>query len=222
MSKYSNYSIVEFSLLVKRYIRFIGLGTFSVKNNKVYVDAFDLFCLFSNLAFGCFVFYLSLNYGLYRLTNFSILLSLGVFITMMFGSVVSIVAMISIFFNRYRIWEVISILETVILKFRDIGVPPNFKRYVIIFSIFGSVSLLLVILGLIIMAVFFGYSEKPEVLIVFGYLSASFSAMLGWSSMFHLAIYLRLNLINETIRYLNYLIIMSMIFMYHRVVDKNF
>ena len=200
MSSYSNYSLRKFSLIVKHFIRLIGFGTFSVKNDKVYITISDLVWLVFNILFASFVFYLSLTLGLEQNSKSSKLLALGIVITMTCGSLVSITSMICVFFNRHRIWEVIVTLDDLILKFRTIHVYPNFKRYIIMFAIFTLISIFLIALGVIVMAIFFGYYTKPGYLVIYGYLSTSFSSMMGWSSMFHLAIYLRLNLINQTIR----------------------
>lgn len=118
----------------------------------------------------------------------------------MCGSLVSIFSMICVFVNRHRIWEIVVMLEDAMKKFRKIQVRPDFKRNAIKFAILSFVSIFMVILGLILMAMLFGYNKKPIYLVVYGYLSASFSVMLGWSSMVHLSIYLRLNLINKTIK----------------------
>lgn len=199
MSDYSNYSIREFALLVKKVLRFIGLGTFSVKNDKVHVTAFDLLCLFANIFFGFFVLYLSFSTGFYLQSNVKIL-ALGRIITMICGSIVTLISIVCVFCNRHRIWDVILILEDVMVKFRRIQVYPNFKRYIIMYITFAVISAFLIVLGLVIMFILLGYETKLDVLVIFGYLSASFAAMMGWSSMFHLSIYLRLNLINQTIK----------------------
>lgn len=195
----SNYSIRQFSILIQKFIKFIGFGTFSVKNDKAYVTVFDFAFLIFNLLLASFVFYLSLTYGIERLSKRSTLLALGVIITMMCGSLVAIISMICVFCNRHRIWEVVVTLDTVISKFRKIHVYRIFKPYAML-ATFGVVTVILILLGLLFMATVSGYYNKLIYLVIYGYLSTSFSVMIGWSSLIHLAIYNRLNLINQTIR----------------------
>lgn len=196
----STYSIRKFSLSAGKFLKLIGFATFSLVDEKVEVTAFDFACLVFNLLTGFFVFNLSLSYGIDRLTKYSLLLAMGVILTMMCGSIVSIASVISVFCNRFRIWKVVLVLDEVVDKFRRIHVYPNFRRYSTIFSVFAALSMFFILLGLVIMATLLGYDKKVFVLIIYGYLSASFSAGMLWSSMFHLSIYLRVNMINKTIR----------------------
>lgn len=196
----STYSIRKFSLSAGKFLKLIGFATFSLVDEKVEVTAFDFACLVFNLLTGFFVFNLSLSYGIDRLTKYSLLLAMGVILTMMCGSIVSIASVISVFCNRFRIWKVVLVLDEVVDKFRRIHVYPNFRRYITIFSVFAALSMFFILLGLVIMATLLGYDKKVFVLIIYGYLSASFSAGMLWSSMFHLSIYLRVNMINKTIR----------------------
>lgn len=197
----SNYSVRNFSIQLGKYLHFIGFATFSLENEKVHVTVYDFACLSFNISIGFLVFYLSLSYGVERFSKDSVLLALGVLITMMGGSLVSIVSMILIFHHREAIWETVLILDQVTAKFKKIHVHTDYyKRYVLLFVIFAIVSFVLIALGLAVMGIKLGYDQKLGVLVIFGYLTASFSASLGWSSMFHLAIYLRINTINITIR----------------------
>lgn len=196
----SNYSIRRFALGIGRYLRFIGFGTFSLKDEKIYVSVSDFACLSFNLSVAFLVLYLSFCYGVERLMNKSFLLFLGSIITMMGGSLVAIASIVFVFWHRYRIWKLILILDDIAEKFKKIPIQPNFKPFAILFAAFAIISILLIILGLFIMAQWLGYSDQLGILIVYGYLSASFSASMGWSSMFHLAIYLRLKTVNVVIR----------------------
>lgn len=198
----SDYSVRNAAITAGKFLKLIGFGTFSLIDNKVQVTAYDFACLTFNLSIGCLVFYLSLWYGAERLTKSSILVSLGVFITMNGGSLITIVSMVCVYIHRFRIWEVIVMFDVVIEKFKRIQVSPDFKRYMIIFGVFAIVSAFLIFLGLTIMAFWLGYSDKFGILIIYGYLSATFATSMGWTAMFHLAIYLRLRLLNDTIRHL--------------------
>ena len=196
----SDYSIRTAAIVTGKFLRFIGYATFSQKDNKIVVTPFDFACLTFNLIIGFFLFYLSLRFGIELFSSYSILLAMGIFVTMMCGSVVIIIAMIFAFLHRQRIWKVILVLENAMEKFRMVHVNPNFKRYVMVFALTAALSVFLIIFGLIIMIIWLDYHKKLLILVVYGYLSASFAASMGWSSIFHLGIYLRLNLINQTIR----------------------
>lgn len=195
----SNYSIRRFATVFGRYLRLVGYGTFSVKNEKVHVTLCDFACLSINIFIGVFVLYLSLTYGLVW-EKFSILLTLGVLTTTVCGSAISIISMVLAFYHREMLWELITSLDIVIEKFKKIQVYPDFKRFVVLFIFFAVLSICIIVSGLVVMDVWLGYDNKRGALLVYGYLSASFAASLGWSSMFHLAIYSRLNLTNKTIR----------------------
>lgn len=196
----SNYSIRVFALGFKKYLRLIGFGTFSIRNDKVHVTFWDCSCLSFNILLGFFVFYLSLEHGLQRLEDYSLLLALGVLITMMCGSAVTILSMVLVCYHREVVWELITSLDIAIEKFKKIQVFPDFKRYVMIFVFFAVLSVILISIGLIIMGLLEHSVFKPGAFLTYGYLSTSLAASLGWSSMFHLSIYLRLYLINKTIR----------------------
>lgn len=196
----SSYSLRNFATKLGKYLRYIGFATFSLENEKVHVSVHDFVCLSFNLSLGFLVFYLSLNYGIERLAKYSILLSLGVLITMMCGSLVSILSMIIVFQQRESIWEVVRILDQTIDKFRKIHVYPDFKRYIVIFICLAVVAACCIVFGIFAMGFWFGYSQKLGVLLIYGYLSTSFSASMGWSTMFHLSVYLRIKMINSTIR----------------------
>lgn len=198
--KMSEYSIRNYAVTTGNFLKFIGLATFSLRDEKVVVTPFDFACLVFNILIGFFVFHSSLVYGMERFANSSILLTIGVLLTMMSGSLVIIISMLCVFWHRHRIWKLVSMLDLALVKIKRIKVVADFKRYIVLFSVFAAVSVLLVLFGIIIMAGWLGYSDKIPVLLIYGYLSISFSASMGWSSMFHLAIYLRLNLINQTIR----------------------
>lgn len=196
----SEYSIRNFAVTTGNFLKFIGLATFSLRDDKVVVTPFDVACLVFNVLIGFFVFHFSLIFGIERFANSSILLTIGVLLTMVSGSVVIIISKICVFWHRHRIWKLVSMLERALVKIKRIKVVADFKRYIVMFSVFAMVTVFLVLFGIIIMAGWLGYSNKIQVLLIYGYLSISFSASMGWSSMFHLGIYLRLNLINQTIR----------------------
>lgn len=196
----SSYSVQASAIVASRFLKLIGYGTFSLIDNKVQVTVYDFACLTFNLSIGCLVFYLSFMYGAEQLARSSILLSLGVIITMNGSSFVAITSIICVFFHRHRIWKVIILLDIVIEKFGKIHVYPDFKRYMIAFAAFAIITAALIIFGLTGMAVWLGYSTRFGILLIYGYLSAAFATSMGWTAMFHLAIYLRLRLINETIR----------------------
>lgn len=196
----SDYSTRNYAVVTGNVLKFIGLATFSLRDEKIVVTPFDFACLVFNVLIGFFVFHSSLVYGIDRFANSSTLLTIGVILTMMSGSVVIIISMICVFWHRHRIWKLVTMLDSSLVKIKRIHVVADFKRYIIMFLVFGVMSILLVFAGLFIMAFWLGYSKKIAVLLIYGYLSISFSASMGWSSMFHLAIYLRLNLINQTIR----------------------
>lgn len=196
----SDYSIRNYAVKTGDFLKFIGLATFSLRDEKVVVTPFDFACLVFNILIGFFVFHSSLVYGIDRFANYSILLAIGVLLTMMSGSVVIIISIFCVFWHRHRIWKLVTMLDLALVKIKRIKVVADFKRYIVMFAIFAAITVLFVAFGLFIMAVWLGYSDKVVVLLIYGYLSISFSASMGWSSMFHLSIYLRLNLINQTIR----------------------
>jgi hypothetical protein len=198
----SSRSVRGFASTAKVFLRFIGYATFSVnRDEKVFVSVFDAICLLSNLFAAAFVLFLAFNYGFRRLvSSSSVLLFLGSTITMVGSSLVSITSMILVFCHRFRIWKLIVLLDSVIDEFKKIHVQPMFTRKIIFFITMAAITFSLVIVGLLIMYFGLGYSEKLGILVVFGYLSMSFSASMGWSTMFYTAIYMRLNLINEAIR----------------------
>lgn len=196
----SDYSIRNYAIRTGSFLKFIGLATFSLKDEKVVVTPFDFACLVFNILIGFFVFHSSLVYGIDRFSNYSILLAIGVFLTMMSSSLVNIISMICVFWHRHRIWKLVTMLDLALVKIKRIKVIADFKRYIVMYSIFAVVTVLLVGFGMFMMTIWLGYSDKIVVLLTYGYLSITFSASMGWSSMFHLSIYLRLNLINQTIR----------------------
>lgn len=196
----SNYSIRTAAIQSGKFLKLIGFGTFSLIDDKIRVTTFDVACLTFNLAVAFLVFYLSLWYGTQRLSEKSILLSIGIIITMNGSSMVIIASIISVFCNRYRIWELINLLEDVMEKFQKVHARPNFTRYVIMFAAFAIISAMLIVIGLLVMIQWLGYSAKIGLLITYGYLSATFATSMGWTAMFYVGIYLRLQLVNDTIR----------------------
>lgn len=196
----SNYSLRKAAISAGQYLRFIVFGTFSVRDDEVYVSVSDVAYLSFNLTIGFLVFYLSLTYGIERLANYSIIIAIGVCLTMVSSSLVTILSMLIVFSNRKRIWSVIVILDEVMVKFKKVNVYPNFRRHIMLFGIVACIGIGCIVLGLLWMAFYLGYSSKIEILISYAYLSTNFGASMGWSSMFHVAIYSRLKLMNETIR----------------------
>ena len=194
----SNYSIRRQSIITSKFLKLFGIGTFSIKEDKVHVTFSDFACLTVNLCIASIVFYLSLWYGLGRKAD--VLLSLGIFLTMNCASFVCIISIILIFLHRHCIWKLIKILDDVMDRFRKIEVYPNFTRNMIYYGIFTVMSLLLIGFGLVMMAMWLGYSEKPGILLFYGYLSASFATAMSWMTMFRLSIFLRLKLLTSTIR----------------------
>lgn len=176
----SSYSLRNSAITIGHFLRFIGFGTFSLRDGKVHVTVFDFTCLSFNVSIGFIMLYLSVTYGIGRLGNSSILLAMGVLLTMVCGSLVVIISTLMVFIQRYRIWDVITILDIVMDKFRKIHVYPNFKRYIVGFLLFLLFTAFLILLGLFIMAMFLGYSNRLNVLFIYGYLSASFAAGMGW------------------------------------------
>lgn len=195
----SNYSVRTASIALGRYIKIFGYGTFSLRDDIVTVTVFDFLCLSFNLTIGFLVFYLSMCYGVERLSQVSILLAIGIVITMVSASLVSITSMLIVFWNRHRIWEIVVILDNVMTKFIQINVRRSFSRHFTVIAIFALVSISCVIFGLLVMFFWLGYSSKIGILIVYGYLSINFAVSMGWSALFHVAIYSRLKLVNELI-----------------------
>lgn len=196
----SNYSIRNFAQTTGRYLKFLGLSTFTLRNEKILVTPFDITCLSFNLILGFYVFHLSLAHGVDQLTKSSVLLATGTLLTTTSGSVVILVSMVSVFCHRHRIWRIVLLLDGALEKFKRIHVVADFKHYIVMYVVFSVMAIVLVFAGIFVMAVWLGYSEKPAVLFIFFYLSIIFSASMGWSALFPLAIYIRLNLINQTIR----------------------
>lgn len=196
----SNYSIRRFSLGFGRYLRLIGFGTFSVKDEKVFVSASDFACLSFNLSVAFIVLYLAFQFGVERLMKNSFLIFLGSIITMVGGSLVSITSIFFVFWHRELVWKLILVLDDVGEKFQKLNLKPKFRPYAVLFGAFAGITITLITLGLFIMAQWLGYSDNIGVLVIYGYLSASFSASMGWSSMFHLSIYLRLKAVNGIVR----------------------
>lgn len=196
----SEYSIRNYSLIIGKVLKFIGFATFSLRNEKLCVTRLDFACITFNLIIGLIMFHMSLRFGIDRLANSSVLLAIGALLTMVSGSLVSIISIVSVFCHRHRIWKIINILDDTMKKFRKIKINQNFSIYIMIYGVFMVVSVLLIVLGLTVMYVWLGYNGKIAILSVYGYLSTSFSACMGWSSMFYLAIYLRLKLLNNAIR----------------------
>lgn len=198
----SDYSVRKAAIKTGSYLKLFGFGTFSAYDgsNTAYVSGFDFTCLSLNLMIGSLVFYLSLSYGLERLSQYSILLALGIVTTMVSGSLVTIISMLIVFWNRQRIFDIIIILEDIMTKFRRINIRPNFGRQFKVLALFACTAVLCIIFGLVVMAVWLGYSSRIEMLVIYGYLSANFGASMGWSATLYVAIYGRLKLLNETIR----------------------
>lgn len=196
----SSYSIRNYAHVTGKYLKFFGLATFSLRNEEVVVTPLDIACLSFNLVIGFFVLHLSLAYGIDQLAKSSVLLAIGILLTLVSGSVVILISMVCFFWHRHRIWTIVKLLDGALEKFKKIQVFADFKQYVVMFAVFFIISIVLVIVGIFVMAMWLGYSEKASVLTVFFYISIIFSVAMGWSLMLYLAIYLRLNLINQTIR----------------------
>lgn len=198
----SDYSLRRAAIKTGRYLKLFGFGTFSVHDgsNKAHVTVFDFACLSFNLTIGFLVFYLSLTFGLERLSQYSILIAIGVVTTMVSGSLVTIISMLVVFWNRQLILDTVIILEDVLIKFKKINIRQNLGKHFIWFILFACAAVSCIIIGLVVMAIRLGYSSKVGILITYGYLSANFGASMGWSAMFHVAIYSRLKLLNETIK----------------------
>lgn len=122
----SDYSLQKLAVIAGKFLKLIGYGTFSLIDSKIQVTVYDFTCLTFNVCIACLVFYFSLWYGAGHLSKTSILMSLGVAITMNGGSLVTIISLISVFHNRHRIWKVILMLDEVSVKFRKIQVRANF------------------------------------------------------------------------------------------------
>lgn len=196
----SSYSLREGAFKVSKFLKLVGYGTFSVVNNKVYVTAFDFACFVFNILIGSFVLYLSLQYSFNGLSKVSILISIGVIITMNGGAIASLTSTITVFCQRKRVWKVLTALDVTIDKFREIHVYPNFRGFFLFYAAFASTIMITILVGLAIMATWLGYAEKLGILLIYGYLSTTYSMLMAWTAMFHLAIFLRLRLVNETIR----------------------
>lgn len=197
----SNYSVRSLSITAGKFLKLIGFGTFSLVDEKVKVTAFDFACFTFNISVGCLVFYLSLWYSGQQLNKSSVLLSIGIFITMNGGSLITIVSMASVFWHRNRIWKLLTMLDKVVEKFRTIKVFSDFTHYMIAFAVVATVSFAFIAIGLLAMFFFLEYRKKLGVLLIYGYLSATFATSMLWTAMFHLAIYIRLRLLNDTIRW---------------------
>jgi len=195
------HSVARFAIVASRFLKLVGYGTFSMVDGRVRVKAFDMLCLLLNLSAGVVMFYIAYQYTIHRLPESSALVNLGIILTMNGSSAITIISMFCVFHRREQIWELVLLLDVVSSRFERIKVDPDFRLYMIVFGVGALLFLLLIILGLSLMFFCLGYSNKIGILIMYAYVSTNFSASMGWIAMFFLAVFVRLRLMNRTIRF---------------------
>lgn len=199
----SEHSVKRGAKKIVRIVRIFGYGTFSFRdhNNEIYVSVLDIFWLSLNIFTAALVFCISCQYGMFQLTTVkSILMNLGMSLTVRASSAITLISIISFFVHRKKIWRVVILFDQVDCRFRKINVDPNFITIRKRFSICVLGFLALFVIGVSFMAFGLGYTNKFGVLVIYAYESANFATAMGWTAIFHFAIYVRLRLANKTLR----------------------
>lgn len=197
----SSYSVIEQAKTAAKFLKIFGFGTFTLTEGeikKVVVSPFDYYFLIKNI-FICFLIaYLTVRFDG---TNFqsSKLVVLGALTAKLGGSFTTLTSILRVFMNRHKICNCIVKIDEISVKFHRVNVEVNFRRTFLFFIVSLNSFLVYILLGLFLMYFLWGYDEHPTEVLVFGYLSSSFSFSMMWTTMFHISIFLRLKLINTTI-----------------------
>lgn len=110
-----------------------------------------------------------------------------------------LIGMITVFINRQKIWNLILNIDEISERFEAIDVKIDFRRNSMAFILSLVAFMMYIGIGLLLMYFKWGFERSPYRIVIYGYLSTSFSFSMMWTTMFHVAIYLRLKMINKSI-----------------------
>jgi hypothetical protein len=197
----SSYTVREYAIIVGKFLRVFGFATFSLKESgdskKAVVKPADYFFFISNVLLACILSVLSFKY--YSSMNISKLVKMGALTATTGSSLVTLIGMIKIFINRQEILNLILKIDEISEQFKKINVKINFRRNSMVLISSLIVYLIYIGFGLLLMFFKWGFEQRPFGILIYGYLSTCFSFSMMWTTMFHVAIFLRLNLINKSI-----------------------
>jgi hypothetical protein len=183
-------------------LRICGYATFSVHSiddHRVFVSKADFFFFSANLAIACFVLFLSMTYKPLSSSDVKIMAYVIKFV-MNAASFICIVSLLCVFAFRNKIWQLVRLIDSMHALFASIGVDINVKNFKLLFASVMAVYGTCQAVGLFIMAYFLGYYKKPTILVLFAYLSVSYSANNSWIMMFQFAIIRRFKAMNGELR----------------------
>jgi hypothetical protein len=199
----SNYTVRDQAVIAGKFLRVFGFGTFSLGNNgnykKVVVKPIDYIFFIGNVLIASILCITSLKYYSSQL-KYSKLVVMGALTATSGGSMVTLIGMIRVFLYRQKIWDLILKIDEISEKFERINVGVNFRGNFVTFILSLMAYLLYIGIGLLLMFFKWGFENRPYGILIYGYLATSFSFSMMWTTMFHVAIYLRLKLINKTIK----------------------
>ncbi|KAG5666657.1 hypothetical protein PVAND_014672 [Polypedilum vanderplanki] len=185
-----------------KYLRIFGYATFSahsVKDERVFVSKADFSFFFGNLLIACLIFYLSMIYKPVSSSELKIMAYVTKFV-MNSASIICIISLISVFCFRNKIWQLTKLIDSMNELFLSINVDINMKNFKTFFMTIATTFIIFQGFGLFCMSYFLNYHKKITVLMLFGYLSMSYSTNNGWIMMFQLAVNRRFKAVNEKLR----------------------
>jgi hypothetical protein len=193
--------VLKNGIKIGKCIKVFGFATFSINSfddEKVHVTRTDALLLVGNLVIAFFMFYVTAIYGIENLAEKSILKYVAFFVALSASSV-CIISLICVFFFRNKIWNLLKTLNGINESFKKINVDANQKNYnkLIIYGIGFFVCMIFG--GIFLMAYLLDYMRKPGILFHIAYLSFSFSLSMAWIILFHLAVFRRFLLLNQSI-----------------------
>jgi hypothetical protein len=193
------YNTVRFG----KFMRWIGFATFSVKNindEKVHVTKTDFMLLLANLSISVFMILISFYFALNTtIGEGRTLLHYVTSFVMTSASLVCFVSIITVFCFRNKVWRFVVTLDEINTIFEKIGINVVIKNFGTLVTSCIVFCVSLIITGLLLM-VSLEYDKKPLLLIFFAYSSYSYSTIMVWMILFHMAIFRRFRFLNDALR----------------------
>lgn len=131
---------------IMKILRFFGLATFSVENRKSVTKLSDLLHLAVCFWLGSTFVVLSIMFSNELKSPASVLVDSGNFSTYIASLLISLISMISAFFNRHRIWKSLLILSYIDEEFLKIGFKTSSLFSKVMIMLFGVICVLSLLL----------------------------------------------------------------------------
>lgn len=109
-------------------LKFLGFGSITIINGKSVTTLTDLLCLLASISLGVFIIYLSVVSKKVFAQSTSPIADLGNFVSYIAAINVSIVSMISVFYWRHRIWQMVLTLAAIEDKFAEINFYVDYSK----------------------------------------------------------------------------------------------